>query len=251
MLNVARTAIVLILLLTLALLTGCADSGLTEEEVREIAKQYSGVPGPKGDPGPQGETGLQGPEGPRGLQGETGPQGIQGKAGPQGERGERGAQGEKGEKGDAGPRGDTGLAGPPGPKGDTGARGPQGEPGEDAVIPTATPVEPVLTDVESASLWVEISQDASFSNFLAVYSISAFDIEAFALSVIVNGILYCNTEKMLSDDEFATELGCAFESGEHDEVQDVSAYVFEEGAMRCVRHVASTEQVSAYACEWR
>ena len=52
-----------------------------------------GVPGPKGDPGPQG---IQGLVGPQGIQGLIGPQGIQGLPGPQGPQGIPGPAGSSG-----------------------------------------------------------------------------------------------------------------------------------------------------------
>lgn len=61
--------------------------------------------GPRGEPGPQGETGAQGPQGTQGTQGEKGdqgPQGIQGEQGVQGEPGPQGIQGPQGEQGEPG-----------------------------------------------------------------------------------------------------------------------------------------------------
>lgn len=50
--------------------------------------------------------------------------------GPKGETGPQGETGQQGETGPQGPKGDTGATGPQGPKGDTGPQGPQGEPGK-------------------------------------------------------------------------------------------------------------------------
>lgn len=75
-------------------------SGVTAQQIADLAPQ---IPGPKGD---QGEPGPQGPAGEQGPQGDTGPQGI---PGPQGPAGNDGAPGEKGEKGDKGDKGEPGA----------------------------------------------------------------------------------------------------------------------------------------------
>ena len=107
----------------LAATLGCSE-GLTEEDVRRIAREQTlvGPRGPQGEPGPAGPQGEPGPPGPRG-----GP-GIQGITGPQGKPGPYGPPGLKGETGEPGPPGETGPEGPPGPSGDS-----------VIVLPTATP----------------------------------------------------------------------------------------------------------------
>lgn len=110
--------------LTLLVSLACS-SGLTKEEVRDIARAEAeraiadsaaptGPPGPPGSPGPRGEVGPPGPQGPQGERGDAGPvgpQGSQGKVGPPGPMGERGARGSSGPSGPQGPQGDVG---PPG-----------------------------------------------------------------------------------------------------------------------------------------
>ena len=126
-------------LLVMLICLACSG-GLTEQEVRQIAQEYS-VPGPKGD---QGEIGPQGPEGDQGEIGPQGPKGDQGEVGPQG------PEGDQGEIGPQGPKGDQGEIGPQGPKGD------QGDPGPTPThIPTATPM-PTLTPVPDAHLSVTL-----------------------------------------------------------------------------------------------
>ena len=108
------------------------SGGLTEQEVRQIAQEYS-VPGPKGE---QGQTGQQGPKGEQGDVGPQGPKGDQaqtGQQGPKGEQGDVGSQGPEGEQGDVGPQGpmgDQGDVGPQGPEGEQGDVGPQGPMGD-------------------------------------------------------------------------------------------------------------------------
>ena len=135
----------------MAIALACS-SGLTQEQVRDIARteaegvladasKQPGPPGPAGPPGPmrppglQGERGLTGPPGPQGPKGDVGPPGATGAQGALGAKGPQGAQGSKGDVGPPGLQGERGLTGPPGPqgsKGDVGspgATGTQGAPG--------------------------------------------------------------------------------------------------------------------------
>ena len=93
---------------------------LKQSNKKTNPKGSIGVPGPKGDVGPQGERGLQGAPGPKGDVGPQGERGLQGVPGLQGERGLQGVPGLQGERG---------LQGEPGPKGDSGTRGLQGAQG--------------------------------------------------------------------------------------------------------------------------
>ena len=134
------------------------SSGLTQEQVRDIArteaervladasKQLS-PPGPAGQPGPMGPPGEKGPKGDVGTPGLQGERGIAGPTGPPGEKGPKGdvgtpglqgergiagptgPPGEKGPKGDVGTPGATGAQGVPGASGAQGAQGPAGAPG--------------------------------------------------------------------------------------------------------------------------
>ena len=88
-----------------------------------------GVPGPKGDVGPQGETGPLGPVGPQGDIGPAGPQGETGLVGPLGPIGPQGPKGDPGTTGPSGPAGPQGNPGPLGPQGNPGPTGPAGPAG--------------------------------------------------------------------------------------------------------------------------
>ena len=184
-------------LVSIAVFVACA-AGMTETEVREIARdEMVLVPAPTGIPGPQGppgEKGLPGVTGPIGITGIAGPIGItgiagpMGAAGPQGERGIEGLQGDIGPQGPKGDKGDTGAVGPQGPPGPAGASpsvtarpGPTPTPKSTAApTPTATPTQPVIVEISgvgtktkrielSEGLWtVEMSvtnnQDCSFGS---------------------------------------------------------------------------------------
>ena len=115
----------------LSLLPVACAAGLTEEDVRRIAREEA-VPGPPGIQGIQGIQGELGPQGIRGPKGDPGPAGQPGPRGPQGERGEQGPPGEQGEVGPQGPRGDVGPKGDPGEPGLDGRAAP-------TPYPTAAP----------------------------------------------------------------------------------------------------------------
>ena len=62
------------------LVISCADSGLTEQEVRELIRDETAT-GPQGPPGAPGPRGLQGIPGPTGAKGDKGEPGERGPAG--------------------------------------------------------------------------------------------------------------------------------------------------------------------------
>ena len=109
----------------MAIALACS-SGLTQEQVRDIARteaegvladasKQPGPPGPAGPPGPmrppglQGERGLTGPPGPQGPKGDVDPPGATGAQGALGAKGPQGAQGSKGDVGPLVCRGKEGL----------------------------------------------------------------------------------------------------------------------------------------------
>ena len=173
-----RFILVLLSLLLLVSLA-CAQSSLTEEDVRRIAQEYAGASGPQGEPGIQGPSGSQGiqgdtgPQGPKGDKGETGDRGIVGMAGLDGMTGPRGVQGPQGEPG---PKGDTGAQGPQGErglqglKGDTGPMGPQGPAGESATPSSSTPIT-TPTPSPTPSQRVRLSEWRKISDSYVVTSI--------------------------------------------------------------------------------
>ena len=243
----------LIIASAIALLSlGCANGGLTEEQVRAIVQEYS-VSGPAG---PQGEPGIAGPQGPAG---EQGPPGEKGEQGPQGERGLQGVAGERGPagpQGEPGPKGEQGVPGPPG------ERGPQGEQGRDAPtppptatpeptpVPTSTPAptpEIDLTTTDKAAMWVYLTDGPI--GITAMVSV-AFDIGEFDLDVFVDGESYCNPTRMYAD-EGAYELSCTSVDKPHQTVVNVSAQTGSLGDLRCKKHVSSAPARSVFACAWR
>ena len=126
--------------LSLVLVALACSTGLTEEQVSDIAKAearsiLAGVDSQSDQPGPMGPPGSRGEPGPQGQQGPIGPPGEQGLAGPQGypgPRGEPGVRGPIGPPGATGSQGAPGAMGPPGeqgPAGPQGLTGPRGEPG--------------------------------------------------------------------------------------------------------------------------
>ncbi|KAM6450855.1 collagen alpha-4(VI) chain-like [Liasis olivaceus] len=88
-----------------------------------------GLPGKRGNMGPQGEPGADGEPGEAGENGATGPSGLRGTPGSEGEPGNEGEQGYPGEAGIQGQQGVSGSKGIPGPQGLQGLPGHQGNPG--------------------------------------------------------------------------------------------------------------------------
>ena len=112
--------------------------------------------------------------------------------------------------------------------------------------PTATPT-PTLAEVERAALWVYLSQDGS--GYLTVRANTAFDIDAFNLTLFIDGSEYCNTSRMYAD-EGSYEMGCEYEARSHSSVTRVSAQT-SVGDLRCARNVSSSAAVSVFACARR
>ncbi|XP_068026641.1 collagen alpha-4(VI) chain-like [Melanerpes formicivorus] len=104
----------------------------------------SGVPGWRGDGGPQGDPGQDGPPGPPGAAGppahptscQKGQKGAQGTHGNRGTSGPEGQKGYEGAQGLPGPRGTVGVSGQPG------SRGPRGLPGAEGSQGAAGPAGP-------------------------------------------------------------------------------------------------------------
>lgn len=237
---------------------GCA-ANLTEDDVRRIAREEvvtgpPGPPGPQGEQGPQGLQGIPGPQGPAGIDGQQGLPGPQGEAGPPGETGARGVPGPKG---DTGPRGPRGSQGPPGPKGDTGTTGrtivATPHPTPTRILPTLapTPTQIVdLTNAKLANLWVYLSNASSRPDYLHVEIDPAFDADAFDIDLFVDGVEYCNANRVYGD-EGRYEMGCeSFQEQSHSSVQRVSVQT-SLGDLRCARNVASDARETAFACAWR
>jgi hypothetical protein len=241
----------LLLLVSLA----CAQSSLTEDDVRSIAQEYAGAPGAQGLPGPQGDTGLQGSQGSKGdpglqgLQGEVGERGSQGQPGPKGADGTDGVPGSQGPRGLKGDKGDTGPIGPQGPAGSSAS-----STGSTTTTPNSTPIPSANDDdwanAVEANLWIHLRQEPGLADYLQVFADPAFDVESFALTVFVDGVSYCNSDDFYGD-EGAYELSCEFEEKSHTSVKQVSADVDDLGGLRCVRHSESTAVETIFACRWR
>ena len=240
------------------LILACA-SGLTEDDVRRIVQEEQ-TAGTQGELGPQGPPG---PAGPTGAQGEQGPPGPAGPSGPRGDAGPQGSEGPPGPKGDPGP---SGAQGPQGPKGE---QGPPGDAGRVVMTtpdpiptlrptstpkPTATPAgqSENLSDTELANLWVILSNDGDLgSEYLVVKVDPAFDLEEFGMNLFVDGVEYCNPNRIYGD-EGEYEMGCeSFQQVEHQFVRRVSVQTSSLGDLRCERNIASIARESVFACAWR
>ena len=115
-------------------------------------------------------------------------------------------------------------------------------------VPTRTPVPtPVdLATTSRSSLWIYLS-DGDYG--LTAMASPAFDADQFALDVFIDGIEYCNTSRIYSDDG-PVELGCASADQSHRSVQRVSVQT-PGGDLRCARNNQSTASQTIFACAWR
>ncbi len=186
----------------LMILASACSSGLSQEQVRDLAREEAesligskakepGPPGPPGPVGPPGAGGPPGPVGPRGEQGgigQLGPQGLGGERGTEGPRGQAGPEGPKGDDGPPGATGTQGARGERGPqgvqglKGETGIQGPPGPPGRGIEITLADFIKQDL-DVDRIQEELEITTDgvvhvrADFENVVGSATGFVFHVE--------------------------------------------------------------------------
>ena len=89
------------------------------------------------------------------------------------------------------------------------------------------------------------------SDYLVVKVDPAFDIDEFDLDLFVEGVEYCNPNRMYAD-EGEYLMGCeAFQMAPHSSIQRVSAQTRSLGDLRCERNIASSTRESIFACAWR
>lgn len=114
--------------------------------------------------------------------------------------------------------------------------------------PAATPTpKPDLSATLRAALWINI-YDGEYSWF-EVYANPAFDVDAFDLSVFVDGKEYCNPNRIYADDG-DVELSCETDNRPHTAVSRVSVQT-PRGDLRCEKHHTSERQRTVFACGWR
>ena len=120
--------------------------------------------------------------------------------------------------------------------------------------PTATPVPATedLANTTKANLWVILSNDGELGrDYLEVKVDTAFNVDEFELDLFVDGVEYCNPNRMYAD-EGEYVMGCeSFQQVQHADVVRVSAQTYSLGDLRCQRNAASTARKSVFACAWR
>ena len=120
------------------------------------------------------------------------------------------------------------------------------------ISPEATPVPTPESESPSSQvvLWVILANDhMSLSDRLQVYVDTEVDIEEFALNIFVDGVEFCNPNRMYAD-EGRYEMSCESLYKAHSSVMRVSAQS-DSGDLRCRRSDQSTEEETVFACEWR
>ena len=114
-------------------------------------------------------------------------------------------------------------------------------------MPTATPKPVDLGTAERANLWVYLSNDGEH---LQVFADPAFDVDRFELDLFVDGLSYCNSDRIYADDG-PYEMSCEYENKSHASVKRVSAQTDVLGDLRCEQNIGSTTNESVFACVWR
>ena len=84
---------------------------------------------------------------------------------------------------------------------------------------------------------------------LLVKADTAFDLDEFELTLLVDGSEYCNTNRMYADEEYY-EMSCESEERGHESVERISAQT-PEGDLRCRKNAQSSKEQTIFACDWR
>ena len=78
---------------------------------------------------------------------------------------------------------------------------------------------------------------------------TAFDLDEFDLTLLVDGTEYCNPNRMYADEGYY-EMGCDSEERGHASVERISAQT-SKGDLRCRKNTHSTNEQAIFACDWR
>ena len=111
---------------------------------------------------------------------------------------------------------------------------------------TSTPLAS-LSKTKEATLWVHLF--TGDYGWLEVYASPAWDVDSFDLTILVEGLAYCNPERIYADDA-PLKMGCEGEKRNHQNVEHVSAQS-NKGDLYCERNESSTDYESIFACRFR
>ena len=99
--------------------------------------------------------------------------------------------------------------------------------------------EPPLDESERADMFVALG--TTDSGIIGVDARVFSDVEEFGLHVIVDGIRYCNTTPIDSD-EWYFNMGCGNLGGHHADFDTLTAHVGSQN-FRCARHILSERRI--------
>lgn len=120
-------------------------------------------------------------------------------------------------------------------------------------VPTPTPSPPPpsrrvdLVNLEMASLWIALI-DGGYG--LVMVANPAFDVDTLESSVWVNGVDYCNTDRIYADEDLR-QLSCQSLQVPHATSYNLSAQVGLLKDFRCERNSQSDQRRTIFACSWR
>ena len=120
------------------------------------------------------------------------------------------------------------------------------------VSPETTPTPTPEPEAPSSQvvLWVILANDhPTLEDSMQVYVDTEVDMEEFSLNIFVDGVEFCNPNRMYAD-EGRYEMGCESLYKVHSSIMRVSAQS-DSGDLRCRRSDRSTEEETVFVCEWR
>ena len=122
---------------------------------------------------------------------------------------------------------------------------------ESAQEPPAVPAPPPTgVDLETTTeVPLLVSLSTGDYGALLVKADTAFDLDEFELTLLVDGTEYCNPNRMYADEGYY-EMSCESEERGHESVERISAQT-PKGDLRCRKNAQSTKEQTIFACDWR
>ncbi len=118
---------------------------------------------------------------------------------------------------------------------------------EQSADPAPSPTGVDLATTTEAPLLVSLTQ-GDYGN-LRVRADTAFDLDEFELTLLLDESEYCNPNRMYADEGYY-QMNCVIEERDHQSVERISAQT-PKGDLRCQKNAQSTDEQTIFACDWR